>query len=259
MFGGNQATSTLRLYENNLRRLHGGPFESIDWLKKTKPVLAKINEMPNPNTRRTYLISVVMVLKDKPGFKRAYNTFHEAMMALAGELNKESFKSDHTLKKIESLDWNKLCAVTEPSDKQSKLIRALYCTQAPRRAMDYFTCKMGRPMNTEDNWCDWVNFYFNKFKNKNSIGSQIMPISPEVKALLPPLDGGYLISKNGRPVTSAMFGRMVKQAFNDDAVGVSVLRNLYLSYKYGKATRDLKQDVEAMGTSVGVAQATYIR
>jgi hypothetical protein len=40
---------------------------------------------------------------------------------------------------------------------------------------------------------------------------------------------------------------------------VSVLRNVFLSEKYSGLMGDLKKDAEQMGTSLGVAENTYIK
>ena len=38
-----------------------------------------------------------------------------------------------------------------------------------------------------------------------------------------------------------------------------MLRNMYLSYKYGDMVDELKSDTKDMGTSVDVALSTYIK
>ena len=51
---------------------------------------------------------------------------------------------------------------------------------------------------------------------------------------------------------------LIKKAFGVN-VGVSALRNIFLSDKYSEVISDLKDDVADMGTSVGVALGTYIK
>ena len=42
-------------------------------------------------------------------------------------------------------------------------------------------------------------------------------------------------------------------------IGSSMLRNMYLTNKYGDLMKELKTDVSDMGTSVGVAMNNYIK
>jgi hypothetical protein len=52
---------------------------------------------------------------------------------------------------------------------------------------------------------------------------------------------------------------LLKKVFKNEAMGVSLLRNIFLSDKYSNAMKDLKEDTEAMGTSTGTALGTYIK
>ena len=45
----------------------------------------------------------------------------------------------------------------------------------------------------------------------------------------------------------------------DRKIGSSMLRNMYLTNKYGDLMKELKTDVSDMGTSVGVAMNNYIK
>jgi hypothetical protein len=52
--------------------------------------------------------------------------------------------------------------------------------------------------------------------------------------------------------------RLLNKIFGK-SVGSSLLRNMYLSNKYGGMVEDLKNDTKNMGTSLGVALSTYIK
>jgi hypothetical protein len=53
--------------------------------------------------------------------------------------------------------------------------------------------------------------------------------------------------------------RYLNKIFNRKKVGSSLLRNIYLTNKYGSMMESLTKDVEEMSTSVGVAMDTYIK
>jgi hypothetical protein len=53
--------------------------------------------------------------------------------------------------------------------------------------------------------------------------------------------------------------KLLKHVFQNEHIGVSVLRNVFLSEKYSGLMGDLKKDAEQMGTSLGVAENTYIK
>jgi hypothetical protein len=52
---------------------------------------------------------------------------------------------------------------------------------------------------------------------------------------------------------------LLKKSFDNNNIGVSVLRNVFLSEKFGDTMKELKKDTHDMGTSIGVANSTYIK
>ena len=52
--------------------------------------------------------------------------------------------------------------------------------------------------------------------------------------------------------------RILNKIFGKN-IGSSMLRNMYLSNKYGDMVDELKSDTKEMGTSVDVALSTYIK
>jgi len=58
--------SSLNLYFNNLKRLNdGNEIKNFNFLKDDKKILEKIKDYKK-NTQRTYLISIVSLLKQEP-------------------------------------------------------------------------------------------------------------------------------------------------------------------------------------------------
>jgi hypothetical protein len=59
-------------------------------------------------------------------------------------------------------------------------------------------------------------------------------------------------------IKSQEITRLLNKIFGK-SIGSSMLRNLYLTNKYGDIVEDLKNDTKNMGTSVDVALSTYIK
>ena len=73
------------IYSKNLIRLNDNePIKNYNFLKKTDDILKKIEHL-KPNSRRTYLISIVSTLKSKPELQKIYKFYYDKMM----ELNKD--------------------------------------------------------------------------------------------------------------------------------------------------------------------------
>ena len=255
--------------------------KSLSFLKKTDSILEKIAKYENPNTRRSFFIAVVSALKDRKGFKKAYDIYHKNMMDMNTTLNKESFKSDKTKEKLnitqdQLLDRQKelesallLKGKTIKDEDYKKLtyllITSLYTLVKPRRALDYSAMIVGEPIDQE-NYYHQGKFYFRNFKTKKG-GEEIIDVPdklqkiiklymkykkyPESKYLLHTRDKAQMKSAND-------MNDLIKKAFGMN-VGVSALRNIFLSDKYSEVISDLKDDVADMGTSVGVALGTYIK
>ena len=66
---GKMSESSKRLYTHNLKRLNDGKeITSLSFLKNTDKIMQLLPK--NDNTRRTYIISIVVCLKDRKGFKK---------------------------------------------------------------------------------------------------------------------------------------------------------------------------------------------
>jgi hypothetical protein len=52
--------------------------------------------------------------------------------------------------------------------------------------------------------------------------------------------------------------RMLNKVFGKK-IGVSMLRNIYLTDKYGDQLKELKQDAHDLGTSTNVIQSHYVK
>jgi len=96
----NITESSLKLYFNNLRRLNGGEFpKSFTFLKNVEETLKKI-EHYKPNTRRTYLISIVTLLKHDPKNKKLYDKYY----TILDEYNKQG-ATNNTKSETQKANW----------------------------------------------------------------------------------------------------------------------------------------------------------
>jgi hypothetical protein len=282
-----------KLYLSKLRSISGQKeIKNLLFLKDTEAVIKAIEaKSDNPNTQRTAYIAVCNVLKDKKPFKKQYDKYHEKMMELNGTLNKESHKSDKTKEKQENVSMDKLVDRHEelmkllPEIKKKKkilpddllnvfhlLVTSLYTMLPPRRNKDYQEMVVAEPSQDKElNYYHNGKFYFNNYKTKTAHGQQIINVPTELQEIITVWlkikpSSPYLLvfphwtATEGIPITKSNdMLSVIRKSFDNKDVGVSVLRNVYLTSKYGKMSKELKADTEAMGTSVQVANSTYIK
>ena len=217
LFDGKTITeSSKNLYLKNLVRLNGGQeIKNLNFLKDTDSIELKLNAL-KPNTRRTYIIAIVSLLKTlnlQPKFKKLYDKYYKLLEALNAELKTSNEKTpketdnwlsqadvkarfeklkeilaDLTTKKITEAQYCKLLNL---------VILGLYVLQRPRRNMDYqdmtvslqkgkkkaeeapSDAKKNNTLNLVDN-----QFEFNNYKTKGTYSQQTEPIDSELRAIL---------------------------------------------------------------------------
>ena len=110
-------------------------------------------------------------------------------------------------------------------------------------------------------------FVFNIYKTKNTYNQQVVDVPEELNAILKlwiklkPNGSEYLLInlQTNAKIKSSDMTKLLKQVFQNEHIGVSVLRNVFLSEKYSGLMEDLKKDAAQMGTSICVAENTYIK
>lgn len=291
------SASSRKLYTYNLTKLNKGkPIKNLTFLSPPA-ILEGLNEM-NPNTRRTYLIAIVSSLKDRPEakYKKLYNRYYEELMKLNGELKSNTTKSatqkenwmgqDEVMGKCEELKnildeiGNRRKITAEEYNRLLQLVvLSLYCLQAPRRNKDYIDMMVVKktPDESDENYlniADW-KWVFNNYKTAKKYEQKTLPVPEELKEIIKvylahhpngkelkkknPIPVPFLVHQDGRPLqTSTDMTRMLNKIFSGK-VGSSMLRNIFLTSKYGDAQKELADDVEAMGTSSETAINNYIK
>lgn len=287
--------SSRKLYTFNLTKLNGGKeLKNLNFLSSPS-IVEKLSTL-NPNTKRTYIIAIVSSLKDRPEpkYKKTYSKFYEMLV----DINKE-LKTNNTKSEKQSDNWLSQEAVKEKCDglleivpkitSKRKLsegeykelldavILGLYCLQAPRRNKDYTNMLVVKsvPDDKANNYLNskemkWV---FNNFKTEKTYKQQVIDIPDELQRLLKvyfkfhpkakEIKSGepvhFLMTYEGKAIdNSTEMTRALNKIFGKK-VGSSLLRNIYLTSKYGDKAKELKEDAEMMATSVETASNHYIK
>jgi len=287
----NISASSRKLYNHNLIKLNNGkPLKDLKFLYKSDEVLAKINEV-KPNTRRTYLIAVVSSLKDRPEprFKKLYTKYYAPLDELNKSLKDNTTKTDKVKDNwMEQSDINKRLEelqkiIPEIKDKKkitdeeynvllNLVILSLYTLQAPRRNKDYINCFIVKkvPDDTDHNYLDitdW-NWVFNNYKTQKKYSTQVIPVSPELKEILQTYlkfhpEAKSITKKKVAvqfiPLNSSTDMTRTLNKILGKKVGCSMLRAIFLTDKFGKEQKELKETTNQMGTSIETAQNNYIK
>ena len=179
-------------------------------------------------------------------------------------------------KKITKEDWNKILHF---------FVLALYTQNPPRRNMDYQNCiivkKWKEGFSKDFNYFDihTGNFIFNTFKTASTYKTQICQTSPEFKKVIadymmyypnkakigktvnenPEENAFLLVDFEGNRFTSVNSITRILNKIFDRKIGVSMLRNIYLTDKYADTINGITEDASAMGTSSSTIQNQYVK
>jgi integrase len=292
------SATSRKLYLYNLTKLNGGKAVSNLKFLSNADLLDKINEA-KPNTRRTYLISVVSALKDRPEakFKKLYAKFYEQLVNLNKELKdntektpkvKENWVEQGDVKEIQQKlheiipkIQNKKKVSPEEYDELLRLVvLSLYTLQAPRRNKDYVDMSIVKkvPADTEHNYLDisewkWI---FNNYKTEKTYKQKVVDIPEDLKDILkvylkfhpdakelkkksPEKESHFLMKADGTGITTSTDMTRMLNKIFGKKVGCSMLRSIFLTDKYGKMAEEMKDDAGAMGTSTDVMMTNYIK
>jgi hypothetical protein len=281
--------SSKKLYMSNLKRLNDGQ-EPADYtfLKNTAKIFDKIKHLKD-NTKRTYLISIVSVLKDQPKFKKPFDLYYQKMMeynknlktnTTKSETQKENWMNQEEIKKVWD-GYNTQVAAFKGKRKLAEpdfetllhyLVLSLYVLIPPRRN-DYLKMLIllePAELKPEYNYLDVKNkqFIFQNYKTNKTYATQTVDIPKELmdvitlylkfrkdKKNLSP----FLVKPDGTPFESInSITRILNKIFKKK-LSVSLLRNIYLTDKYAKENQEKQQDASAMGTSVNMIDNNYTK
>tara|TARA_R110002167_G_scaffold29132_1_gene97344 strand:+ start:30 stop:899 length:870 start_codon:yes stop_codon:yes gene_type:complete len=282
----NISASSKKLYTHNLKKLNQDQeIKNLNFLKNKENILEML-ESKKPNTKRTYLISIISAVKnsENKAIKKLYDYYYPMLEQLNKELINNTKKTDkevdnwitdEDLKEItDNCDAiiDEIKGKRKIDDKQySKLldclILSLYTKIAPRRSLDYIEMVVDKPAeNQTTNYYHQSKFYFNRFKTQKKYQQQIIDVPPSldniIKLYLKYKKGDtshFLVNVKGVQLkTSTDMTNRLNKIF-DAKVSSSMLRKQYLTSKYGNVIEDLQEDTKNMATSVGTAMTNYIK
>jgi len=194
----NISESSKNLYLKNLQRLNGGEVKNFKFLKDIEGILEKLKDY-KPNTQRSYIISIVSLLKtlseSKKGYKKLYDEYFLILDKMNKDLKDQTQKTD-----TEKENWigqegvkTKWCEMYDDylkiKDKKKLssgeyetllhfLILSLFVLQKPRRNKDYqelYVVKKWKPeYGDKDNYLDLnrKEFFFNNYKTQGTYKTQ---------------------------------------------------------------------------------------
>jgi len=289
--------TSVKSYFNNLRRLNNGEeIKNLNFLKDVEGVLEKIKPFKS-NTQRNYIIAVVTLLKEEPKFKKLYDEYFKIMMKFnkekavnneKSETQKENWISQNEVEQVftqlaqsvESFANNKKWTDSQFIQYLHYLVLSLYVLMPPRRNKDYQYClvvnKLPEKMNKDFNYLDLKTFFFhfNNFKTAGTYSTQSFNIPPEAEQIIKTWLAHHpkkaelkrkagmiflLVDETGLPFENInSITRILNKIFKK-RIGCSLLRNIYLTDKYGKNLDDLKMDAEQMGTSSSTIENQYVK
>jgi hypothetical protein len=289
--------SSLKLYLNNLKRLNDNVFpKNYMFLKDVAKIVEKL-EKYKPNTRRAYFISIVTALKGDAKQKKLYDKYYALLDTYnkegatnneKSETQKANWISQDEVKEL----YSKLCDEVKPLLEQKKVspseyekiirwvILSLYTTQKPRRNKDYQLAHLiNKPANDLDTEFNYLNikdgkWSFNNYKTKGTYQCQNVDATPEMNTVIKsylkfhPLSkelkkkGGeipFLVDYEGNAITQPNYITRVLNKIFGKKIGVSMLRAIFLTDKYGDKVKELETDATEMGTSSSTIQNQYVK
>jgi len=234
-----------------------------------------------------------------PKAKKLYDKYYKILMNESKNIKSNNTKSEtqkdnwisqeevfeiynHLTEEIDPLLNKKTLDNLEYGKILSWVVLSLYVLQAPRRNADYQNCKIIKhyhaDLPTEFNYLDIPSyiFYFNNYKTAKTYKTQTIPANEQLKKVLEVYlsqvhpqrkllkskkneDIFLLVNYDGEPFTQTnSITRILNNIFKKK-IGVSMLRNIYLTNKYAPQVEDLKDTATEMGTSSNVINNTYVK
>lgn len=295
----NLSQSSINIYLQQLSKLNDSKgFNNLNFLKDVDSIMDKLKDYKD-NTKKTYLSSIMSVLNILDKKPKYYDTYNIKLIEMIKNYNTKD-KNEPTTKEannwitqdeLDKIKTGLMDKIEEFKDKKTlnsknwliltKLfVLSLYTDIEPRRNQDYqFMLVAKNKKNLDDTNYNYIIptdelFIFNKYKTAKSMGQQqIKYENPEFKRILDlylkfhPLRRSktnyyLLVNSDGKPYLSVnSMTRLINKIFKK-RIGVSQLRKLYLTNKYGEELDIIKQMRETaykMGHTSTTAQNVYIK
>jgi hypothetical protein len=286
--------SSKNIYIKNIQRLNNNEeIKDLIFLKNTDTIMKKLEKYKD-NSKRTYLISIVSTLKDQKGFEDCFKFYYNEMMTLNKNLKINNTKSESQQKNWITQDevketFNKLVEQAKPLFNLKKLneeeykrvlymiVLGLYVLQPVRRNKDYQLMKIvpnmkavSKTPNYKDfNYLDLSTnkFLFFNFKTSGTYHLQEVDINNELLQLIKIYLKFYptkkkdflLVDYQGKPfILVNDITRILNKIFKK-SIGVSMLRNIFLTNEFGDEVQKMNSLAKDMGTSSNVVSNVYVK
>ncbi len=271
--------NSINLYLSQLRTLNGGKEPTTyKTFEDTEAVDRKI-EPYAINSKRTFYIALVAFL---PETNKARKYYYSKMMEInkASETNTEKSQKqkDNWISQEEVMKvWRELGKEVDKIYDSPKtlmpydfgqirkyVLLSLFVLNPPRRALDYthmiIVPQYEEGMDKKYNYMSLNErkFYFKNYKTASTYKTQSVPINPELFDIITSYKiDGFLIGDD-KPLPSANVRSIFNSIFKKK-ISVSMLRNIFLTSKYGGNMEEMRNDIKNMATSLHVAVNHYIK
>ena len=274
--------SSINLYIRNLQKLNNNqPLKNLNFLKNIEAVNSKLEDY-KPNTKRSYLIAIVSCLATDTKFKKLYDTYFKMMVDLADEIRQTPTEEMNEQQKKNWIDWDEVIKVYNDLKEQvgalpkkikteqqyntllEFLVLSLYVLVPPRRNVDYQKMVITKGVNEESpniNVLDLSKqqFIFNIYKTSKKHGKTIVDIPNELFEVIElyvkhhPLVKGkkyevpFLVDFKGEPLENINSITYILNRIFKKRIGSSMLRHMFITYKFGDKHKEQKEIAEMMG------------
>ena len=280
--------SSRKLYQRNLEKLNDEkPVTSLGFLTDVSKIMQTISKY-KPTTQRSFIISICTVLKNNN--EKLYQTYFEILSKMNSDLKVHVEKTEkqkdnwmgedeitNIYSKLKKLVPKKIKSKEDYDAILNFMIMSLYVLQAPRRNIDYTLMKISSEMSDKKyNYLDLDNkkFIFNNYKTQGTYLSTVVDVPDDLMRVIlmyvkvHPESKKLKNKKYNIHFLSTFYGENIEKSASmtnilnkifDKKIGSSMLRNMYLTNKYGSMMKEMKGDVKSMATSVDTAMNNYIK
>lgn len=285
------AEGSINLYLSKLKTLNGADFTSLAFLRNMDAMNTKLNAMENINTRKSYTTAIVSVLSTMPPPNKTYAPFLTKYRAMLNTQRTEWSKinqNDKTETQKENwMDWTEVLAKQKelgdavaplshddleasPSNVakwEDYMLICLYTMFPPRRNQDYYEMKVGTGEDKNFNYFDPKKntFIFHKYKTAKTHGVEKFPLPASLREVIDRYvkirglsEGDWLLyTYDTERKAPNLLTRKLNSIFGKK-IGVSMLRHIYDTHKYGSVLKEMEKDAEMMGHTMAT-QKDYIK
>jgi len=292
--------SSIKTYTNYIYKLYkefnnDNEFEPEFFLTNYKEVLKYIDNLNNDNSKKSYIASILFVLKkfndNNDIFKKnIYLEYIENTKKKIDDIKLNQEKNDKEEKNWITQDdikiiYNDMYKIYYPLLQKYKTINtkdyqkiqnfiiiSLYYLNMPRRLMDYTELKISEYDKNKDNYIYKKQFIFNIFKTSKYYENNKVDINNELYNILNlfilykknnnELNQNYLLeSDNNKKLNSVNLNKRLNKIFGNKNISVNILRKSYLSsiYKNIPSLKEINNISNNMSNSFKEQLISYVK